>query len=395
MSLISDKNVRISIMIKRYNVIILGAGVSGISCAKKMLENNYNDFKIISSNIGGRIIKSNFDNVSYGAYYIMKNYYYALGLVNKKKRIKLFSILFNKNRKNFKILSKKTLKYLPELIKFIFILLKFKRHLKKFRYNCENQAQVGCLKNDRYLWDLYNIRADLFVQKNNIIGITYEYLAEVLHGTSFTPIKKINAFTFLQFSLPLIIPFFKFDFKKEEINLLLEAYFIEDEVLSVSKENDEYKILTKNKDCYFCKKIVSALPPNISKDIFGFKGELRDPVNVYMFHLKGKIKENLNGGGYNLFDENDKLLTISLEEDGTHLFYSTEEKPDFSKYFYDYSIIKQRFWNPAFNIGGSNLLEFKQDDNLYIIGDNNICGLEDSCIYGIYAGNKILGKTKD
>ncbi|MBI2151162.1 hypothetical protein HYU21_00345 [Candidatus Woesearchaeota archaeon] len=43
---------------KTYKTIIIGAGISGLGCAHKFMENNYTGFKIISPDIGGRIFES-------------------------------------------------------------------------------------------------------------------------------------------------------------------------------------------------------------------------------------------------------------------------------------------------------------------------------------------------
>ena len=50
-------------------------------------------------------------------------------------------------------------------------------------------------------------------------------------------------------------------------------------------------------------------------------------------------------------------------------------------------------WDPAFNLEGDTLLECEQGENLYPIGDGNVCGLEDSFITGLYAANRILGRA--
>jgi hypothetical protein len=382
-------------MKKNYDSIIIGAGVAGIGCASQLLKNDYSDFRIISPDIGGRILKSNIDGVNYGSYYIMGIYHHIKDLVFKEKRIWFFDLMFYKNGEKYGVLNKKLFSYLPQLIKLIFILLKFKKHYENFKKNCEVESQINCLKKDPYLWYLYNIETELFVKENRLHDIVNDYLAEILHGTAFVPIKQLNTFTFLQFSLPLIISIYEFDFKKEKICSSLSSNYINDVVLSVSKEGNKYKISTKKDETYYCKNLISALPPNIAKEILRFDDNLRGPISVYMFHLSGKIKNNWVGGEDDLFDENNKTLAISIQKDGTYLFYTLDKNPNINKYFNNFSILQEKFWDPAFNIGGSNLVNFKQGENLYVIGDNNICGLEDSYIYGIYAGNKILGKTKD
>lgn len=378
-----------------HDSIIIGAGISGIGCANQLLNNNYNDFKIISPNLGGRILKSENDNVEYGAYYIMSIYHNVKNFLIKKRKIKFYDLVFYKNGIKYKVLNKKLIIYFPQLIKLIFILLRFKYHYENFKKKCEYKSQIDCLKSDRFLWNLYNTKTDLFIKQNKLNNIVFDYLAEIIHGTAFMPIKKLNAFTFLQFSLPLVVSVYEFNFENKKIESLLEQNYIIDEVINISKENDTFKIYTKKGELYYSKNLVLAMPPNISKELIKFNDNLREPISVYMFHLNGQIKKIWNDGRDDLFDENSKILAISLQKDGTYLFYTLEEKPEISKYFENYSIIKQKFWNPAFNIGGSNLVNFKQGENLYVIGDNNICGLEDSYIYGIYAGNKILGKTKD
>ena len=113
-----------------------------------------------------------------------------------------------------------------------------------------------------------------------------------------------------------------------------------------------------------------------------------------MFHLSGKLCEEMEDCETNLFSDKNKILVLSHQNNNTYLFYSKSTKPKFEKYFKSYKILKHHFWNPAFNIVGSELLECKQSNNFYLIGDHNICGLEDSYITGIYAANQIGKNSK-
>lgn len=382
-------------MIQRtYKTVIIGGGISGLGCVHKLMEHK-SEFKIISPDIGGKILESESKTVEYGAYYVMSIYHNTTSFVEIGKRIDPTKLIFHKSNHNYKMFDKKIVTHFFQLMKLMFILRKFKKHYESFKIKCLYTSQINCLKDDAYLWGLYNSNADSFVKENHIKGIVYDYLAEVLHGTAFIPVKDLNAFEFLHFSLPLIVPVYEFNFKKQKAMSLIKNHWIKDKVIKIKNKNGKYYLLTKNKKNICCTNVVVATPPHISKKLLKFKQSLREPAKVYMFHLLGKIKPDWDKGEENLFDDKNRMLAIAHQRDNSYLFYTKEKKPNFNRYFFNYKIIKHKYWNPAFNIGGSNILEFNQGKNLFLIGDNNICGLEDSFIYGMYAANKILGKTTD
>ena len=57
-------------------------------------------------------------------------------------------------------------------------------------------------------------------------------------------------------------------------------------------------------------------------------------------------------------------------------------------------VIFKKHWEPAFNITGEELLDCEQGGGVYLVGDHNVIGLEDSYITGVLAANKILEKVK-
>ncbi len=382
-------------MPKTYDTIIIGAGISGIGCAHKLLENKYNNFKIVSPMIGGRIFESDSKTIEYGAYYVMNIYHNTAPFVKKGRKIIPAQLIFHNKGQSYKFLDKKMLTHFPELVKLLFILRKFKKHNEKLKKSSLYRSQVNCLKNDKYLWELYNKKAKDFVIEKGLKNITYDYMAEVLHGTAFTPIENLNAFTFLHFSLPLIVPVHEFIFKNKEVTEFLKENYIKDEVTGIKRNRNGYELSIKLKSKLYCKNLVIATPPHISKKLLNLKQELRGPISAHMFHLIGEIRDKWNEADNNLFENKNRMLAISHQRDNSYLFYSTGKNPDFNKYFLNYKILKHKYWNPAFNIENSNLVDFVQGDNLYMIGDNNICGIEQTYIYGMYCANKILGKTKD
>ena len=62
---------------KTVETIIVGAGISGLSCARQLQAQN-EDFLLISKNIGGRILTSEDGTVNYGAFFVCSDYYNVL-----------------------------------------------------------------------------------------------------------------------------------------------------------------------------------------------------------------------------------------------------------------------------------------------------------------------------
>jgi hypothetical protein len=82
-----------------------------------------------------------------------------------------------------------------------------------------------------------------------------------------------------------------------------------------------------------------------------------------------------------------------LAEGGSIHFCSRDERPDFERFFREHRVVELHHWNPAFNLEGDALLECERGESLYLIGDGNVCGLEDSFITGLYAADRILGRS--
>jgi hypothetical protein len=369
------------------DTIIIGAGVAGLSCAKRLKAKN-KKFKVITENIGGRVLESKKGKVEYGAYYIMKNYRYSMKFSKINRRLKKRMISFHSKKQTYGIIDKKLIMHIPQAIKFILILLKFKGHYEKFKKKCEYQPQEEALKSDKYLFDLYKLRAKKFIEDNKITNVIYDFMAEALHGTTFTSIDKLNAFTFLHFSLPLITSTYEVLFEKDKLFGGFKKNIISDLVIKITKNKDSYLVKTKKKT-YSARNVVVATPPHISKKLLGLR-KIKGEVNAHMFHIKGDIKKKWSSSEQSLFSDKNRMLAIAHQLNDTYLFYSKGAHPKFKKYFDKYKIIKHKYWNPAFNLEGSELWKCKQDDNLYLIGDHNVCGLEDALITGLYAANQII-----
>jgi hypothetical protein len=115
-----------------------------------------------------------------------------------------------------------------------------------------------------------------------------------------------------------------------------------------------------------------------------------EPIYAHMFVVKGRLRRPWARSTYILFSENDDTFAIAQQAGGQTLLVSSVEQPDFSRFFEKWEVVDHHYWNPAFHLDGNTLLECEQGPGLYLIGDHNVCTLEDAYITGIHAASRIL-----
>ena len=143
------------------DTIIIGAGISGLACARRLQEYS-KDFLLISENIGGRILTSDDGTVNYGAYFVCSDYNNLLNFVKLKNRIKLTDFCFHENNKVFSLIETEIILYLLQFIKFSKDHFKFRRELRKFRETTKNFSQKNAIENNQFLC-LYEIEYIIYL----------------------------------------------------------------------------------------------------------------------------------------------------------------------------------------------------------------------------------------
>ncbi|PIN76553.1 hypothetical protein COV17_01930 [Candidatus Woesearchaeota archaeon CG10_big_fil_rev_8_21_14_0_10_36_11] len=109
---------------KEIETVIIGGGIAGLGCARKLHENN-KDFLLITKDIGGRILMSKKGNVPYGAYFIGSDYYHVGRFLEKTRKLSVFNLRFH--YKNRFYMTASCIKYPLQVLKLIRILKKFRK----------------------------------------------------------------------------------------------------------------------------------------------------------------------------------------------------------------------------------------------------------------------------
>lgn len=372
---------------KIFETIIVGAGISGLACGR-LLQQYDKDFLIISRDIGGRILTSNDGFVNYGAFFVCSDYKNVLNFVKLKTRIKLSDFCFHDNNKTYVLFEPKLLVFLIQFMKFFKTQFKFRKALREFRKTSEIISQKKAIENDPFLKELYMKNATDFIKEYDIQPLTENYLSKGLYSTTFSSVTEMNAFSFLQFLLPLITPIYTFSFEKEKMIKSFQDKIILGCVNDIKYKNNLYKIKTNDK-IFYTKNIVLATPITWSKN-FASITKINKPVNTNMLHIAGITKDVFSKKNYQLFSPFNEVQAIADLNDGTYLLYYRDKIPPLKRYFNEYVILSHHFWNPAGTINGHNLIESNRGNNMFLIGDYNVAGLEESYISGIYTANQII-----
>jgi len=372
---------------RTYDTIIVGAGISGLACAKK-LNNHNNDFLIISRNIGGRILTSDDGKANYGAFFVCSDYKNVLNYVKLKDRIRLRDFCFHQNNETYQLFDFDLIKYISQFLKTYKMLYKFRKKLRNLRLISENISQKKAIENDSFLYELYMKKASDFVRLKNIESGTNRYLSKALYSTTFSEITHMNAFSFLQFLIPLITPIYRFKFEKEKMIKPFKEKIILKEVTDIKYKNKRYKIKT-DEGFFNSKNIVLATDISWSKKYAKIK-KVNKTVNTNMVHVKAVPNNIISNKKFHLFSPPGNVQAIANLGGGSYLFYYKEKIDDVNNYFIKPKIIGKKRWEPAGTINGHNLIECNRGNNMFLIGDYNIAGLEESYITGLYCANQII-----
>lgn len=369
------------------DTIIVGAGIAGLACARHLHDARC-PFLVISEDVGGRIRRSQDGAVNLGAYYVRADYIHVNRYVRFGRRINALSTVRHDIDGAYRLRDRRLLLHLPQAARFLRLLVQFYRHYQTFTRNSVGMSQAGAIRADPLLWDLYHEPAEQFIRRHRIDEIARSYLGPAVHGTGFTSLDRLTAFTLLQLMLPAIVPIYEFSFRFDLLQAGFEDAVLNDTVTRITSDDGGYRVETRGGGVFVAEQVVVATPPDIAKRLLTL-GDVKRPVRAHMFQINGDLRPPWAGATISLFPDDHPTLTIAQQSDGSTLFCSRSGQPDFDGYFSTWEVVEHKHWAPAFHLEGDALLECEQGPGLYVIGDHNVCGLEDAYLTGLHAASKI------
>jgi predicted NAD/FAD-dependent oxidoreductase len=366
-------------------VIIIGGGVSGMACAHVLAEQSI-PYRLISPQLGGRVVTSADGQINYGAYVLANNHRYLASFVRRGRPLRLFRLDFHKLHKEYTF-KKALVNHELELLRFMKIIHKFQKHYTQFQQRELEMLQPEALESDPYLFELYRTSAETFIKKEHIVNLVHDYISEVTYMCTFTPLAQLNAFNLLQVAMYVNIPVHEFTLNIELLTGPIKAAIVTNTVSAVDVA--QHRIKTIDSKHYRYSKLVIALPLEQTQQFFTIHHD-RLPAAAHMFHVRGTAKPAWSNADLELFADDSDTIFISKQSNGTYLFYSKTATPQFKDYFIEYTILTHHHWQPAFQIGGHQLIPMRVAADVYLAGDANIVGLEDAYISGVSAAKAVM-----
>jgi len=370
--------------------IIVGAGMAGLGCAKKLYENKHK-FLIISEDVGGRVKTSPDGQVNYGAYYLTADCKNILPFVTKTGKVQFSNSHLHNGNEHYHLFSLRALKHWPAFLRLLQDLYIFKEHVNKNRKLAVEKSREELIESNPLLKKYYHQKAADYIKERNLEKIVDEYIEQFLWASFFYDCRKVSTILFLGSLLPLVTQGYSFKMNFNEITKGFKNRMITDSVTKVSRKGDYFELKTKKGRNYKCKNLVLATPMTITNKLVKPQ-KINGGVSVSYYHIKGEIKESYDVKGYNFFALKERTA-ISKEKDGTYLYFYSG-KDNIKKYFKKWKVIAHDSWKPALYFLGDNYVKENPEKNLYIATDHNAPSMEDAFINGMYTAKLVMDNSK-
>ena len=409
-------------MKNHYETIVLGAGCAGMNCCLELQKEN-REYLLISPNIGGRICNDEERHMNYGAVFYFGTYRYMLasgllqGTVDVLPKLSMGQC-HHDNGKSYEPVSATTVSDAPSLFSYMkWMRDTFIPRYAAFKDNCCTMEVSAALEKDPMIKELYTESAEHFIERMNFGPICNDLISMFAHACTGTKIADLTALDYLNTVQPLTMKIVgvpplnllfdlkRFDFDSEGVKARLaqgSGEVLIGEAASVAKQGEGWAVRV-GADAYTCENLVMATPAHITAELLAEGTDLprldiRKASQLTGYLIKGKAKPGYAEHTVHLFDDTIPIIYIAKRLDGDYEIFTEidfEEGDKFDEYFEQWEVVGKKYWEYALYTAAHETLPQNLAPGLIMAGDVNGLGMEPAAISGIYAANKILGKTVD
>lgn len=403
--------------------IVVGCGCAGMNCALELQMAN-RPYLMITDTIGGRIDNDEKRHMNYGAVFHFGNYH---NMLDPRKHIitsttdvlpSLTAGACNDGDRQWRALSAKTAADLPSLWRYMkWMRTQFLPHYEAFKKNCETMQVSAALAADPFMDQLYHETADEMIARLGFGPICRDLVSMFAHACTGTPPQKLSALDYLNCvqpltmelpSMKLVMSLKRFDFDSAGMKRRLgegSGSVKMGKVILVEPEEGGWKVVCEDGSSYTAANLVLATPADVTARLLAPVPSVPEiPVRnasvLYAYYMKATIKPHYAGPIVNIFTEKTPIIFIARRNEGEYeIFTEVDFEADggrlMNEYFDQWKIIGKRYWPQALFTNPNIVTDQNPAPGLILAGDQNGLGMEPAAISGVYAANKIMGKTVD
>ena len=409
-------------MKNHFETIVLGAGAAGMNCCLELQKAN-REYLLVSPNIGGRICNDEQRHMNYGAVFYFGTYKYMLGSGLLQGTVDVLPKLsmgqcHHDNGKSYEPVSMTTVADAPSLFSYMkWMRDTFIPRYAAFKDNCCTMEVSAALEKDPMIKQLYTESAEHFIERMKFGPICHDLISMFAHACTGTKIRDLTALDYLNTVQPLTMKIIgvpplnllfdlkRFDFDSEGVRVRLaqgSGEVLIGEAASVAKADGGWAVRVGS-DVLTCENLVMATPAHITAQLLA-EGcdvaplDIRKASQLTGYLIRGKARPGYAEHTVHLFDDTIPIIYIAKRLDGDYEIFTEvdfEEGNKFDQYFEQWEVLGKKYWEYALYTAAHEALPQNLAPGLIMAGDVNGLGMEPAAISGIYAANKILGKTVD
>lgn len=372
--------------------IIVGGGIAGLACARRLSEAG-KDFLLITKDVGGRIRFSKDGAANYGAVLVTSAYSRVMPYVQKRRVLRKRDACCYIDGGSI-MASGLALRHPVQLLRAFFLSARFYYAYRTFQKRAVRMSQKRAIEADPYLAKLYAQNARDFVVEKGIADFAETIAEPLLWGIAVSRIKEQNAFNYQLISLLLFGRSHEFFFDTKAFTAPFAGKIALDEVVALSKDGETNMAVTAAGKMLKAKHIVIATPADAAQKLLHLP-KINQGRNVHVLHVRGAVKDEFRRGAVKIIGYATTVIGIIAQTDGTFIVYALEPEADLAHYFSSWEIVGRADWEPIYHNIGNTLLDADRGDKIWLIGDHNVIGVEDSFITGLYAAHEICREAHE
>jgi glycine/D-amino acid oxidase-like deaminating enzyme len=376
--------------------IIIGGGIAGLACARRLHDRGH-PFLLLTDRLGGRMYAGGAPAENFGATYVTSDYTATAPYVHRGRPIRIRDAWFWDRDRFVTFLHPRNLWHRRAIGALYARLIVFRKHLNQLRSHSPRECQLELLHHDALLERATEEPAVDFIARHGLEEVNEVFSGPIVTSTLFAETNEINTFYFLGALMPMLVPTYVADFSGSTAALTagMKDQAVIERVTNLSPASDGRYLVSSERRQWLADRVVLATPPHNTRafapalDHAASDGVRERPSHVW--HVAGRRKrEFLPGKLIFLPTTGEPTVIYPLLPGRCDLLFTRSADCDLSTYYDDPQVVQHVAWKTAVVLSSRRWRCLVPRRNLYMIGDYNICGLEDSFRTGLFAANHIL-----